>query len=176
MKTLLKRNRGFWQIVALCVVVSILYGLIHDQITARICIEYFTIYHPMIVKTYSPTLLGLFWGIVATFWVGLLLGIPLAWVAQQGSEAPYSARHFYRPLALLVTIMGLGAICAGYIGYQFAAKDSPLLLQMVPANIPADKIQLFTVDLFAHNASYMLGFLGGGWLIFTTWRKRMQTS
>ncbi|MFO0941023.1 MAG: hypothetical protein U0930_09660 [Pirellulales bacterium] len=36
----------------------------HDQITARICIEYFTIGHPRIIPTDDPTILGIVWGIV----------------------------------------------------------------------------------------------------------------
>jgi hypothetical protein len=38
---------------------TVLYGIMHDQITARIRIEYFTVDHPGIFGTDSPTLLGL---------------------------------------------------------------------------------------------------------------------
>jgi len=52
------------QVVAMIVasvVAAIVYGVIHDQITARICVEYFTIRHPRLIDSDSPTVLGLFW-------------------------------------------------------------------------------------------------------------------
>ena len=59
------------KIAVTCVIAAVLYGIVHDQFTARICIEYFTIFHPPIFHTQSPTLLGIGWGIVATWWVGV---------------------------------------------------------------------------------------------------------
>jgi len=66
------------KIVLLCIVSAVVYGILHDQVTARACVEYFTIGHPPVFKTDSPTLLALGWGVIATWWVGLLLGIPAA--------------------------------------------------------------------------------------------------
>jgi hypothetical protein len=31
------------KIVVLCIVAAIAYGILHDQVTARVCVEYFTI-------------------------------------------------------------------------------------------------------------------------------------
>ena len=64
------------KIVLLCILSAILYGILQDQVTARVCVEYFTIGHPPVFNTESPTLLALGWGVIATWWVGLLLGIP----------------------------------------------------------------------------------------------------
>jgi hypothetical protein len=49
----------FLKIVALCIVAAVVYGIVHDQVTARICLEYFTEFHPPVFLTSSPTLLGL---------------------------------------------------------------------------------------------------------------------
>ena len=46
-------------IVLLSVLTCVTYGVVHDQITARICVEYFTIGHPPVFATDDPTLLGL---------------------------------------------------------------------------------------------------------------------
>jgi hypothetical protein len=46
--------------------IAIAYGTLHDQVTARICVEYFTIGHPIIRPTESPILLGVIWSVVAT--------------------------------------------------------------------------------------------------------------
>lgn len=34
------------KIVLLCIVAAIVYGILHDQVTARVCAEYFAIGHP----------------------------------------------------------------------------------------------------------------------------------
>ena len=76
----------FIAIVALCVLAAVTYGVIHDQVTARVCVEYFTIGHPPIFGTDDPTLLGIGWGVLATWWVGVILGIPLAAAARLGNR------------------------------------------------------------------------------------------
>ena len=60
------------RIIGLCISAAVLYGVAHDQVTARVCVEYFTIGHPRIIATESPTVLGLAWGVIATWWVGLI--------------------------------------------------------------------------------------------------------
>jgi len=79
------------KIAALCIVAAICYGIIHDQITARICVEYFTIFHPPIFHTQSPTLLGIGWGIVATWWVGAFFSVPLILAARAGARPTLQA-------------------------------------------------------------------------------------
>ncbi|MEX0794660.1 MAG: hypothetical protein WD045_16100 [Pirellulaceae bacterium] len=74
----------FLLIIALSIASAVIYGILHDQITARVCVEYFTIGHPPVFNTEAPTLLGLGWGIIATWWVGLILGVGLAMVARIG--------------------------------------------------------------------------------------------
>src|SRR5215472_6170627 len=114
----------FVLIILLSVLSAITYGIIHDQITARICVEYFTIGHPPIFNTESPTLLGFGWGIVATWWVGLMLGFPLACAARLGSSRALSAKELVKPISMLLGVMGFGAILAGLAGFVLASKGS----------------------------------------------------
>jgi hypothetical protein len=46
------------KIILLCIEAAIVYGILHDQVTARVCVEYFTIGHPPIFHTDDPTLLA----------------------------------------------------------------------------------------------------------------------
>src|ERR1700752_554669 len=98
------QHRGFVvnmqsvKIVFFCMLAAVGYGIVHDQFTARVCVEYFTIGHPPIVNTDSPTLLGLGWGVLATWWVGLFLGIPLAVAARVGNRAKLSSGQLVRPV------------------------------------------------------------------------------
>jgi len=59
----------FTRIVLTCVVASVLYGILHDQVTAHICVEYFSVFHSPVFPTESPTLLALGWGVIATWWM-----------------------------------------------------------------------------------------------------------
>ncbi|MBN1395803.1 MAG: hypothetical protein JW959_12345, partial [Pirellulales bacterium] len=63
------------KILLLCVDAAIVYGVLHDQVTARVCVEYFTVGHPPVFATDSPTLLAFGRGFIATWWVGLILGV-----------------------------------------------------------------------------------------------------
>jgi len=74
----------YLKIVLLCVTSAVCDGIVHDQFTARICIEYFTVFHPPVFGTQSPTLLAIGWGVIATWWVGAFLGIALAVAARAG--------------------------------------------------------------------------------------------
>jgi hypothetical protein len=57
-------------IVLLSIASAVAYGISHDQVTARVCVEYFTIGHPPVFATESPTFLALGWGTIATCWSG----------------------------------------------------------------------------------------------------------
>lgn len=81
----------FLAIIILSIFACITYGVVHDQITARICVEYFTIGHPQIIPTNDPTILGLVWGIIATWWAGAILGVPLAVIARIGPRPKRTA-------------------------------------------------------------------------------------
>ena len=143
--------------VVLSVAFACLYGVVHDQITARICIEYFTVWHNYeLVPSTDPTVVGLAWGIFATWWMGLLLGIPLALVCLVGKTPPLPLQRLVGPLLLLFTVMSLGALAAGAIGYYLAPRDIAGL-----AGYRGDNRREFLACLFAHNASYSLGLVGG---------------
>src|SRR5687767_13481166 len=105
----------FLAIVLLCVLFAVGYGILHDQVTARVCVEYFTIYHPPAFDTENPTLLGLGWGIIATWWVGAIMGVPLGLAARVGSRNQRSALSLVRPLALLMGTAGACALVAGIV-------------------------------------------------------------
>jgi hypothetical protein len=159
-------------IVALCVCSAVIYGIIHDQITARICVEYFTIGHPPVFNTDSPTLLGLGWGVIATWWVGLILGVPLAMVARLGSRPKKTVTSMIRPLLALLLIMACCALLSGSIGYMLARNGKVFLMEPMASAVPVEKHVRFITDLWSHLASYGVGFIGGIVLIVLTWRDR----
>jgi len=166
----------FLAIVFLCVVAAVAYGILHDQVTARVCVEYFTIGHAPIFGTDDPTLLGLGWGILATWWVGVMLGIPLAMVARFGKRPKVAASELIRPLLALMIFSAACAFAAGVAGMLLASYGFVRLLEPMASEVPPGKHIAFLTDLWAHNASYIIGFVGGGMVIFRAWTKRVEAS
>ena len=166
----------FFKIVLLCILAAVSYGMIHDQITARICIEYFTVAHPPVFNTQSPTLLGLGWGIIATWWVGLFLGLPLAFAARSGQRTKLTSRQLVRPISWLLLAMALLAFTAGSAGYILAARGTVRIPDFLVDAIPREHHVRFMADWWAHSASYLVGFVGGVVLIICSWRRRKAQS
>ena len=162
----------FFKIIGVSILASVTYGVIHDQITARVCVEYFTVGHPPVFPTESPTLLGLGWGVIATWWVGLILGIPLAMASRCGNRTKLTARSLLRPILLLLLIMLLAALTAGIVGYELASAGRIWLADPLASEIAKSRHALFLADLWAHLASYGSAFVGGLILIAWVWRKR----
>ncbi|MBI3271828.1 MAG: hypothetical protein HYZ53_22745 [Planctomycetes bacterium] len=173
--------REFAKIVLLCVGAAVLYGELHDQVTARVCVEYFSVAHPRVIASESPTALAIVWGFLATWWVGVILGVPLGLFARVGGWPKLSARDFRAPLAILLICMGVLSLLAGLAGAaQAAAHRGAFRLHFVPPAIADDKVVPFTADAFAHQAAYGAGFFGGivlwGWTIVRRWRAARSPS
>lgn len=159
-------------IILLCIVAAIGYGIAHDQITARVCVEYFTIGHPPIFGTDDPTLLGIGWGVLASWWVGLLLGILLAVAARAGSRPKRSVGSLVQPVAWLLVVMAASALVAGLLGWVFADAGTVILVGSLADRVPTEKHVLFIADLWSHVASYVVGIAGGIVVMARVWRSR----
>jgi hypothetical protein len=162
------------KIVWLSIAAAVAYGIVHDQITARICIEYFTVFHPHTIDSDSPTMQGLVWGVKATWWVGAGLGIPLALVARLGSWPKKRARDLARPLLLLMAASAIVALCAGLIGAALASAGVIWVHPRWADLIPREHHIGFLAAGWAHAASYLSGGMGGTMLIFATYFSRAR--
>lgn len=161
------------QIILLSIGGAVLYGILHDQVTARICVEYFTIGHHDYWGLQDPTLLAFEWGVVATWWVGLSLGLVLAICARGGRRRPpLTARHLLRPTLVLLTCTGIIALAAGVIGSVLARSGGVFLVKPLALLVPPTKQVAFLTDLWAHDASYLVGFLGGIVVCIWSWHQR----
>jgi hypothetical protein len=164
----------FGKIVLLCVVAAIGYGILHDQVTTRICIEYFTVFHPPVFRTTNPTLLGLGWGIIATWWMGAFFGVLLGIAARAGAHPRVAARSLIHPVLLLLGIMITSAFLLGLTGYLLARNGMIAPPIWVRNELPQNSYTAFMADWWAHNASYASATLGGIVLCVTTYRKRVN--
>jgi hypothetical protein len=163
------------KIATTCVVAAVLYGIVHDQFTARICIEYFTVFHPPIFHTQSATWLGIGWGIVATWWVGAFFAVPMILAARAGSRPPLPASELLSSIAFLLSCMAAIAVLSGITGYVLARKgvlDTDWLTGVLPS--PATRWR-FMADWWAHTASYGTAFVGGLVVCVVTYRRRLRS-
>ncbi|MCA9179317.1 MAG: hypothetical protein KC910_23320 [Candidatus Eremiobacteraeota bacterium] len=161
-------------IIVMSMLMSITYGIAHDQITARLCLEYFTVFHPQVFPgpVEDPTVIALVWGVLATWWVGLILGAGLAIAARAGSKPKRTVGELAKPVATLMLAAAAAAVAAGMVGH-FAARLGWVYVAGIWAErIPAEQHIWFLTDLWAHNASYAVGFLGGLLLMRRVWRSR----
>lgn len=161
------------KIVVMCIIAAVLYGIVHDQFTARICLEYFTIFHPPIFHTQSPTLLGIGWGIVATWWVGAFFSVPMTFAARAGSRPPLRASELRRPIAMLLVLMAVSAIIFGIIGYVLA-RTGVLSTDWLTFFTSRSSRWRFMADWWAHNASYASAFIGSTVVCVMTYRRRLR--
>ena len=149
------------KIILLCTASVIAYGICHDQVTARVCVEYFTVGHAPIFQTESPTWLAIEFGTRATWWVGLILGVLAALVSRAGSWPKLDAAHLVRPIACLLIVMAVASLLAGITGYQLAKASCLVLPEPFGPRIPEGRHHLFFADSLAHLAAYGVGLFGG---------------
>jgi hypothetical protein len=123
------------KIIATCLLAGSMYGILHDRVTARVCLEYFTVFHPDVFHTQSPTLLAFGWGILATWWASLFVGLALAMVARLGSRPRFSADELVPRVALLMAAMALFALVAGVSGYFLQGLGMEYYATNIPKQI-----------------------------------------
>lgn len=148
-------------IVALAVAAACGYGILHDLVTAHLCVEYFTIGHPPVFPTSDPVLLALGWGVLATWWVGLPLGIALACCARLGPGPQRGAGELLRPIGVLLLAMAACALLAGAVGHVAARSGAVFLTGRIAGRVPAEQHVWFLTALWMHLASYLAGGVGG---------------
>jgi hypothetical protein len=162
-----------FKIAVTCIVAAVLYGIVHDQFTARICVEYFTIFHPPIFYTQSPTLLGIGWGIVATWWVGAFFAVPMILAARAGSRPVLRASELIPSIVFLLAFMAVSAALFGLTGYVLARKGVLATDWLTFSPSPMIRYR-FMADWWAHSASYASAFIGGTVLCLMTYRRRLR--
>jgi hypothetical protein len=164
----------YLKIVILCAFAAVTFGVLHDLVTTRISIEYFTIGHPRIVQSTSPTLLALVWGVVATWWVGVLLGVPLAICCRAGRWARLRDLDLLPNLFRLLLVMAAVALLAGLLGRVLTTTGKVWLVGRIAQAVPAERHVDFLTALWAHSASYAAAVIGGVTLCVLALRERRR--
>lgn len=163
----------FFSIVLLTVLAAVGFGIAHDLITVRVSLEYFTVGHPPVFNTTSPTLLALGWGVLATWWVALPLGFLLAAASQNGRRhPPLSTRIVAGLIVRLLAVMALAALVSGTMGFVLASRDLLELPADIASVVQPTRHDRFIAAWLAHVASYLVGIGGGLVTVAFAWRAR----
>jgi hypothetical protein len=160
------------KIVAVAVVAAIAYGIARDQATAHLCVEYFTIAHPPVFATLSPFWLAVGWGIIATWWLGLALGVLLALAARFGARPKLALAELLPSIVLLMAATAASAASIGLAGYTIAGQGMIALPPALKGVLAADHQAACMAAWMAHGASYAVALLGGLFIIGMAWYRR----
>ena len=157
------------------IVATVTYGIAHDLVTTRVSLEYFTIAHAGIIETQSPTLLAFGWGVMATWWAGVLFGAIIALTARFGTRSKFAIRDLARPGAVLLLGIGILSLLSGIAGYTAAGAGVISLSADFAADIPPGGAQQrFLAVAWAHTAAYGVGLVGATLLAAWIWLRRDQ--
>ena len=189
-------NSDFFKIMLLGFLGTIIYGIAQDQITARLCIEYFNseaaAHHknlldnfkaneyvkkifPNGIDTNSPSIVALIWGIAATWWVGLPFGIATSIVGRCGSTLPkLKTNELIQPAMLAFLATAIAAIIAGITGYSEYKLNDNFIEPRGTGLIPQDKRAFFVANSYAHGAAYVVGGISSVLLVLWTFGKRIS--
>lgn len=169
---------GALKIIGATILAFVIYGIVHDQVTARVCIEYFTIGHPhpAFLPDDHPTLIGLYWGVIATWWAGLPIGVFLAMASRLGKWPPLCVRDLLRPGLVVMIATGICALIAGIIGFFAAEAGWVWMIGRAAQVIDLSKESAYLANLWAHTSSYAFGVIFSlglcAWIIW--WRRKLQ--
>lgn len=170
------RLLGAIKITGVATVTAVAYGILHDQVTIRICPEYFTVAHPTLIHIDSLTVLATFWGVIATWWVGVILGGVLSFAALAGRWPVILPNEVLTRIGWLLGIVSIVTAIAGATAALVGA--GPQLRAYAPqvaAMIDPLLHVRFMVAWTMHVSSYVGGCIGGVLLAMSIlWKRRTQ--
>lgn len=167
------RQRTEYRVIPVCIVAMIFYGVLQDQVSVRLSREYFTVAHPPIEGLEDPTVLGLAWGFLGSWWGGMLLGIALGAAATWGKKPPLTLRELLPGIVCLMLVIFAATLLTGMSAYQNG--------RILGVHLGDDWAQIITKEnqllLFvvgcAHFATYVSSILGSVVLCF--WAVHLRT-
>ena len=150
-----------YRIVLIGVTAAVGYAVVQDQVSVRLCPEYFTVFHAPIPGVTDPTALGLAWGFLASWWPGLILGYAAALAATLGRRPRLTARDLVGPALVLVAFIATVVVVTGLSVWRHAELLGFSLDPFVARMLPQERQRALFVVACYHFAAYMAAFLGG---------------
>jgi hypothetical protein len=104
--------------------------------------------------------LAFLWGTIATWWVGLPMGVLIACFSQLRSRPVLSYRELVKMIVQLLLIMYCFAIVAGIIGFTLTETNVIHLVPRLADQMAPSQYSKFLAAGWAHGASYLIGIIG----------------
>jgi len=160
------------KIVLMSVLAAMAYRVVQDQVTVRVCVEYFAMGHNPVLSTESTALLAYGRWMIASWWWGLLLGVPLAAAARFGSKPKTKAVTLREPMIHLLVRVACYAVLAGLAGY-FAVKQGWFgVIESMEHDLVPEREAAYIAVLWAHWTAYGSSAVEGIAFCIRTWRRR----
>ncbi len=149
----------------MAIVIASIYGVLHDQVTYSISPEYYTKFKFIqfnLADAFAaqhmtqPRSAVVIVGILATWWMGLSIGIVVALFALFFKEPATMFPSAMQALGLVVAVAIISAAIGGLYGHYQLAKTG--VNWWLPGQL-VDKPAFITVGAI-HNASYIGGVVG----------------
>lgn len=152
------------------------YGMLQDQVSARLAPEYFTLFHRPIAGLIDPTLLGITWGFLGTWWAGLFLGYMAGLIATLGQRPKLSPGEVVGPVFLLIAGVAATVAIAGASVWRYAVQLDVRLDPALRGMVPPERHQALLVVACYHFVGYAAAFASSVVLFIWIWRERVQRS
>jgi hypothetical protein len=150
------------------------YAMLQDQVSARLCPEYFTVLHPPIPNLTDPTLLGISWGFIGGWWGGIVMGYVAGLVATLGPRPKLQPHEFVRPLAVLVMSVAVLTALTGFTVWHHANLLGVSLDSGMNGLVPVERHRAVLVVACYHFTAYATATLGGVVLCGWVWNERRR--
>jgi hypothetical protein len=112
----------FLKIVLASIVAAVIYGVLNDLVTAHLCIEFFKLF-PLDIQSSNPIVIAVVYGVLTTWWVGLILGMVVASAARIGNTPKLGVADVMRPIGILMLIVAGVAATFGFATYLMSTDD-----------------------------------------------------
>ncbi len=155
----------FFLIILVATAIAAIYGIGHDQLTYSISPEYYTKFKfiqfnlaDVVAAQHmtQPRSAVMMVGILATWWMGLYIGILLALITFVFRDADTMFQSAVQALALVLLIAIIGGVTGGLYGHYVLAKGG--VDWWLPEHL-VDRSAFITVGTI-HNGSYLGGAVG----------------
>jgi len=166
-----------FRFAALGMAAAVGYGVLQDQVSARLCPEYFTVLHPPVPSLTDPTLLGIAWGFLGTWWFGALMGYVVGLMATVGPRPPLDPRDLVRPVLALVGVVAAVAGLTGLSVWRHVELFDVSLGAGINGLVPRERQRPAFVVACYHFTAYGSAILGSVVLCFwvASERRRRKT-
>lgn len=151
------------------------YGMLQDQVSARLCPEYFTHFHNPIPGVTEPTLIGIAWGFLGAWWGGALFGYFAGLTATLGKRPPLRVKDLVLPMSLTVLAVGGAVAVTGWVVACYADQLNVEVDQYIAGPVPAERRRALMVVACYHQAAYLFSIAGSiACCVWVGWYRRFK--